>query len=350
MELTVRNWGKTKFNEIVKLYTLKNNFLEVEILNYGGIIRKISFPDKNGKVENIVLNLNNISDYEERSPYFGAIVGRNAGRISNAELKIKDTIYKLNANSGKNNIHGGINNFSHKIWNAEEIKGNDFIGIELILNSPHLEEGFPGNISITVRYILKNDELSLEYSGITDRETYMNLTNHSYFNLSGDFKRDIRDEYLKLDSDVFIAVDEATLPVKISETHNTPFDFHEFSLLKTSLDSEYPQIKIVNHGLDHPFILNQNRDIPAAQLKDDISGRMLKVFTDQPAVVIYTGNYLHEIGKLSDGSDCKKHMGICFETQDYPNVLSFLPEKGKIYTPSNSYSQKTIFKFLINKN
>ena len=130
MELTVRNWGKTKFDETVKLYTLKNDFLEVEILNYGGIIRKISFPDKNGKIENIVLNLNNISDYEERSPYFGAIVGRNAGRISNAELKIGDTGYRLNTNSGKNNIHGGINNFSHKIWNVKEIKGDNFIGLE----------------------------------------------------------------------------------------------------------------------------------------------------------------------------------------------------------------------------
>lgn len=350
MELTVRNWGKTKFDETVKLYTLKNDFLEVEILNYGGIIRKISFPDKNGKVENIVLNLDNISDYEERSPYFGAIVGRNAGRISNAELKIGKTIYKLNANSGKNNIHGGINNFSYKIWNSKEIKGDDFVGVELTLNSPHLEEGFPGNVSVSVKYILKNDELSLEYSGITDRETYMNLTNHSYFNLSGNFKRDISDEYLKLNSNAFIAVDEATLPVKISEVKGTPFDFREFSLLKTSLDSEDAQIKIVNSGLDHPFILNQNKDVPAAILKDNISGRMVEVFTDQPAVVIYSGNYLHEIGTLSDGSECRKHMGICFETEDYPNVLSFFPEKGKIYIPSNPYNQKTIFKFLINKN
>lgn len=350
MELTVRNWGKTKFDETVKLHTLKNDFLEVEILNYGGIIRKISFPDKNGKIENIVLNLSNISDYEERSPYFGAIVGRNAGRISNAELKIGETLYKLNVNNGKNNIHGGINNFSHKIWNYREIKGDDFIGLELTLKSPHLEEGFPGNISVTVKYILKNDELSLEYYGTADRETYINLTNHSYFNLSGDFKRTISDEYLKLNSSAFIAVDEATLPVKISEVNDTSFDFREFSLLKTSLDSDDSQIRIVNNGLDHPFILDKNKDVPAAQLKDDISGRMMKVFTDQPAVVVYTGNYLHEIGKLSDSSDCKKHMGICFETQDYPNVLRFLPEKGKIYSPSNPYSQKTIFKFLINKN
>ena len=350
MELTVRNWGKTKFDETVKLYTLKNDFLEVEILNYGGIIRKISFPDKNGKVENVVLNLNSISDYEEKSPYFGAIVGRNAGRISNAELKIKDRIYKLNSNSGNNNIHGGINNFSHKIWNVEEIKGDDFIGLDLTLKSPHLEEGFPGNVSVSVKYILKNDELSLEYNGTTDRETYINLTNHSYFNLSGDFKRDISDEYLKLNSSTFIAVDEATLPVKISEVNSTPFDFHEFSLLKASLDSDNEQIKIVNNGLDHPFILNQDKDITAAELKDKLSGRMLKVFNDQPAVVIYSGNYLHEVGKLSNDIECKKHMGICFETQDYPNVLNFLPEKSKIYSPSNPYIQKTIFKFLINKN
>lgn len=345
MEISVTNWGITKNNEIVKCYTLKNKFLEVEILNYGGVIRKISSPDKNGKMENVVLNLNNIVDYEERSPYFGAIVGRNAGRIANGSITINGVKYSLAKNNGENNLHGGINNFSHKIWESKEIKGTNFIGVELSLKSPHLEEGFPGNVLATVIYKLLDNELSIEYKATSDIDTYLNLTNHTYFNLSGDFKRDITDEYLTLACKKFIAVDKATLPVKITEVENTPFDFQISKELALSLNSEHEQIVIVNHGLDHPFILDDTRKGSAAILEDKVSGRKVEVYTDQPAVVIYSGNYLYEIGKLSDGSDCKKHMGICFETQDYPNVLNFMPEKAKLYNNLKPYSQKTVFKF-----
>lgn len=345
MEISVTNWGITKKGEEVKCYTLKNEFLEVDILNYGGVIKKILSPDKNGKLENVVLNLSNITDYEERSPYFGAIVGRNAGRIANGCITINGTKYSLAKNSGENNLHGGINNFSHKIWDSKEIKGENFIGVELSLKSPHLEEGFPGNILATVTYKLINNELSIEYNATSDMDTYLNLTNHTYFNLSGDFKRDISDEYLTLACKEFIAVDETTLPVKVTDVKDTPFDFQESKKLASALNSDHEQIVIVNHGLDHPFILDENRDSYSAILEDKISGRKLEVYTDQPAVVIYSGNYLYEIGKLSDGSDCKKHMGICFETQDYPNVLNFMPEKAKIYNSSKPYSQKTVFKF-----
>ena len=176
-------------------------------------------------------------------------------------------------------------------------------------------------------------------------DTYLNLTNHSYFNLSGDFKRDVSDEYLTLACKKFIAVDEATLPVKVTDVKDTPFDFQESRELAPSFKSDHEQIVIVNHGLDHPFVLDENRDSYSAILEDKISGRKLEVYTDQPAVVIYSGNYLYEVGKLSNGLECLKYMGICFETQDYPNVLNFIPEKAKIYNSSKPYSQKTIFKF-----
>lgn len=345
MEISVINWGITKNNKNVKCYTLRNEFLEVEILNYGGVIRKISSPNKNGKMENIVLNFNNISDYEERSPYFGAIVGRNAGRIKNSKITINGINYTLAKNNGENNLHGGIDNFSHKVWESKEIKGENFIGVELSLKSPHLEEGFPGNVIASVKYKLIDKELLIEYNAVSDMDTYLNLTNHTYFNLSGDFKRDITDEYLTLACKKFIAVDEATLPVKVTDVKGTPFDFQESKELASSLNSDHEQIVIVNHGLDHPFILDETRKGSVAILEDKVSGRKLEVYTDQPAVVIYSGNYLYEIGKLSDGSDCKKHMGICFETQDYPNVLNFMPEKAKIYNSLKPYSQKTIFKF-----
>ena len=178
-------------------------------------------------------------------------------------------------------------------------------------------------------------------------DTYLNLTNHTYFNLSGDFKRDVSAEYLTLACKKFIAVDETTLPIKVTSVEGTPFDFQKSKELAPALNSDHEQIVIVNHGLDHPFILDETREGSAAILEDKVSGRKLEVYTDQPAVVIYSGNYLYEIGKLSDGSDCKKHMGICFETQDYPNVLNFMPEKAKIYNSSKAYSQKLYLNLLL---
>lgn len=344
MEIKVKNWGVTKKNETVLMYTLKNEFMEIEILNYGGVIRKISVPDKNGNMENVVLNLPTIKDYEERSPYFGSLIGRNAGRISNGKFTLNGENFTLAKNSGENNLHGGINNFGHKIWNVEELKNDDSIGLRLTLESPHLEEGFPGNVKVEVKYILKDNEFSLEYYGTTDRPTYLNLTNHSYFNLSGNFKRDINDEYLQLDCDKFIAVDESTLPVEIKDVTNTAFDFREKTLLSDSLSSEDKQIKIVNQGLDHPFILNHSKK-DLIQLEDKTSGRVLTVVTDQPAVVIYTGNYLYEVGKLNDDIECKKHMGICFETQNYADALRFLPDKAYITTPEHPYVQRTKYIF-----
>lgn len=344
MEITVKNWGVTKKNEKVLMYTLKNEFMEVEIINYGGVLRRISTPNKEGVLENVVLNLPSIKDYEERSPYFGSLIGRNAGRISNGTFLLNGETYTLTKNNGNNNLHGGIDNFGHKVWSVEEIKGKDFIGVKLSLESPHMEEGFPGNVKIEVKYILKGNELSLEYYGTSDRPTYLNLTNHTYFNLSGDFKRDITDEYLQLDCDEFIAVDEATLPVEIKSVGNTAFDFRNSTLLKDSLYSNDEQIKIVNQGLDHPFILKHSRE-KVISLEDKVSGRTLEVVTNQPAVVIYTGNYLYEIGKLNEKIECKKHMGICFETQNYADALRFLPDKAFITTPDSPYIQKTKFIF-----
>lgn len=344
MEIQIKNWGVTKKNEEVLMYTLKNDFMEVEILNYGGVLRKISTPNRDGVLENVVLNLPTIKDYEERSPYFGSLIGRNAGRISNGTFSLNGKVFTLAKNNGNNNLHGGIDNFGHKIWKCEEIQTNDYIGLKLSLESPHMEEGFPGNVKVEVTYLLKGNELSLEYHGTTDRATYLNLTNHTYFNLSGDFERDITDEYLQLDCDKFITVDEATLPVEIKSVENTAFDFRNSTLLRDSLYSDDEQIKIVNQGLDHPFILNHTRE-NVISLEDKISGRVLNVVTDQPAVVIYTGNYLHEIGMLNENVKCKKHMGICFETQNYADALRFLPEKAVITTPDSPYIQKTKFIF-----
>ncbi|SJZ71217.1 aldose 1-epimerase [Cetobacterium ceti] len=347
MEIIVKKWGHTKDKEEVLLYKVKNEFLHIEFLNYGGIIRKISTPDKNGNFENIVLGFNSIEEYEENPAYFGAIIGRNAGRIKSGLLKIKDKVYNLNLNNGNNNIHGGIKGLHNKIWKSSyEIINNKFT-LTLKTTSSHLEEGFPGNINFTVIYILEENTLSINYLGTTDMPTYLNLTNHTYFNLSGNLKNNILSHKIKLNSEKYIQVDSETLPREITLGKDS-FNLKEYKFFKDIFNSKEDQIEIANKGFDHPFILEKNKELDGVII-DSLSKRKIEFFTDQPVVVIYTGNYLQEIKNVYDHISGEKYLGFCLETQDYPDVLNFLPNLGKITTKDNPYIQNTKFIFSLEK-
>ena len=340
----VKEWGITKKGEQVYCYTLKNEFLEVSVLNYGGIIQKIMMPDKNGKFENIVLGFDDIKGYEERSPHFGAIVGRTAGRIKKGELYINGTLYQLETNNCGNNLHGYPEFYGQKIWDCEIVEEEERAVLILKRTSPHLEAGYPGKVDFTVKYILDKNSLILEYEGIPDRDTYMSLTNHTYFNLSGDYKKDIGNQKITLACDEYLEVDEETLPVKISKVDNSIFDLRKGRTFNDVFSSDEEQVKIVNGGIDHPFVLSHKEDLDAVCI-DEESGRILEMKTDQPAVVIYTGNWLDEVGVISGDIVCRNHFGFCLETQDYPDVLKFIPEKSKIYNENKKYMQKTTFIF-----
>lgn len=341
-----KQFGVTKKGEKVYLYTLKNEFIEVEILNFGGTIRKIFTPDKNGKMENIVLGFDDIRDYEKKiGIHFGAIVGRNAGRIKDGELIINGIKYQLEKNNGGNNLHGYPDFFAEKVWNVETFEEGEDIGLILTRVSPHLESNFPGEVKFKVKYTLRENKLMIEYEGKPDRDTYINLTNHSYFNLSGNLKKNIDEQKITLCCDKYIKVDEKTLPVEVSDVKGTIMDLRSGRKFKEIFDSKDEQIKIVGSGIDHPFIFNEVENGIVAKLEDEESGRVLKVMTDQPVGVIYTGNYVHEAETLSDGIKASDHLGVCIETQDYPDVLKFLQKKGKIYNKMNDYSQKTTFIF-----
>ena len=340
----VKEWGITKKGEQVYCYTLKNEFLEVNILNYGGVIQKIMMPDKNGKFENIVLGFDDIKGYEERSPHFGAIVGRTAGRIKKGELYINGTLYQLETNNCGNNLHGYPEFYGQKIWDCEILKEEERAILILKRTSPHLEAGYPGKVDFTVKYILDKNSLILEYEGIPDRDTYMSLTNHTYFNLSGDYKKDIGNQKITLACDEYLEVDEETLPVKISKVDNSIFDLRKGRIFNEVFSSNEEQVKIVNGGIDHPFVLSHKEDLDAVCI-DEESGRILEMKTNQPAVVIYTGNWLDEVGVISGDIVCRNHFGFCLETQDYPDVLKFIPEKSKIYNENKKYMQKTTFIF-----
>lgn len=340
----VKEWGVTKKGEQVYCYSLKNEFLEISVLNYGGIIQKIMMPDRNGKFENIVLGFDDIKGYEERSPHFGAIVGRTAGRIKKGELYINGTLYQLETNNCGNNLHGYPEFYGQKIWDCEIVEEEERAVLILKRTSPHLEAGYPGKIDFTIKYTLDKNSLILEYEGIADRDTYMSLTNHTYFNLSGDYKKDIGNQKITLTCDEYLEVDEETLPVKISKVDNSIFDLRKGRTFNDVFSSNEEQVKIVNCGIDHPFVLSHKEDLDAVCI-DEESGRILEMKTDQPAVVIYTGNWLDEVGVISGDIVCRNHFGFCLETQDYPDVLKFIPEKSKIYNENKKYMQKTTFIF-----
>ena len=288
--------------EEIKIYTLENKFLKVEFLNLGAIIKKIEFKDKN-----IVLGYEDIEKYRENPAYLGAVIGRTAGRIKDGLLKLDDTEYQLDKNNNGNTLHGGKNSISHRFWNVQNIEN----GLCFSIKSSNLDNGYPSNIEIKVSYILNNNELLIKYFVTTDNLTYLNLTNHSYFNLSGDSDNTIYEDILKIDSNYLIGINENSIPCETINLDNNIFDFREDKKLKEFFKADNEQKTIANNGIDHPYVFN--KEIGKLEIKNLESGIKMSVETNNPAVVIYTANYLQDIG-------FKKHSAICFETQEVPNL------------------------------
>ena len=288
--------------EEIKIYTLENKFLKVEFLNLGAIIKKIEFKDKN-----VVLGYEDIEKYRENPAYLGAVIGRTAGRIKDGLLKLDDTEYQLDKNNNGNTLHGGKNSISHRFWNVQNIENELCFSIK----SFNLDNGYPANIEIKVSYILNNNELLIKYFVTTDNLTYLNLTNHSYFNLSGDSDNTIYEDILKIDSNYLIGINENSIPCETINLDNNIFDFREDKKLKEFFKADNEQKTIANNGIDHPYVFN--KEIGKLEIKNLESGIKMSVETNNPAVVIYTANYLQDIG-------FKKHSAICFETQEVPNL------------------------------
>ena len=234
--------------EKIKVLTLENKFLKVELLNLGAIIKKIELRDKNGDMKNIVLGYEDVEKYRENPAYFGAVIGRTAGRIKNGDLNLTDGIYKLNVNNDGNTLHGGKNSISRRFWNVETIEN----GLCFSIKSPNLDNGYPANVEIKVSYILNNNELLIKYFATTDRLTYLNLTNHSYFNLSGNPNNTIYEDILKIDSDYLIGIDKNSIPCKTINLDNNIFDFRNSKKLEEFFKANDEQKTLANNGIDHP--------------------------------------------------------------------------------------------------
>jgi aldose 1-epimerase len=343
MKIKKEHFGKTNDGEEVDLFTLTNkNGITLKITNYGGIITSIIVPDKNGKFDDIVLGFNTIDKYLKNHPYFGAIIGRYANRISKAKFLLNGNKYKLAANNGENHLHGGIKGFDKVLWKAEEIKKDKEIGVKLSYLSKHGEEGYPGNLSIIVTYLLtNNDELKIKYEAETDKTTPVNLTNHSYFNLKGAGKSDILSHVLTIHANKYTPVDKGLIPTgELKKVKNTPMDF----LKPCSIGL---RIKEVKGGYDHNFVLNQTKGILslAARAFEPETGRTMEILTTQPGIQFYSGNFLDGTIKGKNGKQYNKHYGFCLETQHFPDSPNHPKFPSTILKPGEKYIHTTIYKF-----
>jgi aldose 1-epimerase len=332
-------------NDEVSLFTLTNsNGMEVKITNYGGIVTSIITPDKNGKYDDVVLGFDKLEDYiNNPSPYFGAIIGRCANRMAQARFFIENKEYKLAQNAGTNHLHGGNKGFDKAIWKADEMIDKN--GINLILShlSPDMDEGYPGNLNVKITYTLtEENELSIEYAATTDKPTPVNLTQHSYFNLSGERDNTILDHLLWIDADYFTPTDKEFIPTgKLQNLAGSPLDFRKQKVVGKD-------IGLMKDGYDHNFALN-NKDnfTKVAGLFEPKSGRRLEVFTTEPGLQLYTANAFDGKMKGKGRQVYRKFAGLCLEAQHFPDSPNQPRFPGIILTPGKEHHQKTVYKFTV---
>lgn len=328
------------------LYTLSNDQdVQVSFLDYGGIITKLLVPDKDGNLENIVLGYKNYEEYELNPNYFGAIIGRVAGRIANSSFTLDGKTYQLTANENNHHLHGGPNGAHQVIWQAETFQHPDSVGAILTHTFKEEDDGYPGNVAVRVTYTLtNNNEFLIDYEATTDQTTVLTLTNHSYFNLSGDLKNTIHDHIVRMNSKRFVELDEELIPTgNILDVVGTPFDFRNGRKLLEGLEATHQQNQIVGDGYDHYFMFE---DIQEGQItvEEPASGRILKITSNQPGVVMYTSNGLDDSLHLQEGKS-RKYLGVCFETQGSPASLVY-PSFPSIRLETNqTYQKQTKFSF-----
>ena len=335
----------------VYLYTLSNaNGMTAKITNYGAIVQTLTAPDKNGKIEDVVLGYDKLADYLKATPYFGAIVGRYGNRIAKGKFTLDGVEYSLATNNGVNHLHGGIKGFDKVVWDAEPIMGEKSQSLKLTYLSKDGEEGYPGNLSCTVIYSLTDkNELQIEYKATTDKATPVNLTHHGYFNLSGNCKSDILDHELWINAATFTPVDSTLIPTgDFASVKNTPFDFNSPTAIGARINEENEQLKY-GLGYDHNWVLN---DVDGsmklqASLYEKNSGRLMEIYTVEPGLQFYSGNFLDGSNVGKGGKVYKYRNGLCLETQHFPDSPNKPEFPSTILKPGETYHTKTIYKFTV---
>lgn len=348
MAITKKSFSKTKDNIDVYIYTLtNNNGAEIQIATYGGTIVSLIVPDKYGNFDDVVLGYDNITSYENGTKYFGAIIGRCANRIEYGKFKINDKEYSLAQNNGNNHLHGGIKGFDKVVWDSKILDSENNV-LMLSYFSRDNEESYPGNLTVTVTYTLTEDTaLKIEYKAVSDKDTVVNLTNHSYFNLCGHSSRNALNHELMLNSNEFTVNDKYSIPTgEVRAVAGTPMDFRSLKPIGKEIDADYEQLHF-GSGYDHNWMLNSNGNIDeiAAKLVDETTGRVMDVYTTKPAVQFYSANFLDgsDIGK--GGIPYEKRSAICLETQYVPNSINNNKFTSSLLKANEKYNHTTIYKF-----
>ena len=341
-------FGKTIDGNDVDQYILTNNKgMEVSIITYGGIITSWTAPDKNGDYKDIVLGYNTLAEYEDETPYFGALIGRYSNRIAKGKFKLDDQEYTLVANNRPNHLHGGLKGFDKVVWGAKTIVNDSTVSLELSYLSKDMEEGYPGNLETKVTYTLNNeDELSVSYEATTDKPTIVNLTQHSYFNLTADFNQNILDHEIFINADSFLPVDNALIPTgEFRDVNKTPFDFRKPKPIGKQISDENTQLEN-GMGYDHCWVLNDqgkgSRFVASAY--EPVSGRFLEVFSNEPGIQFYSGNFLDGTLPNKSNGTYQNRTGFCLETQHFPNSPNQENFPSVRLNPTEKYSSKTIFR------
>jgi aldose 1-epimerase len=341
--VTKAPFGKMPDGTPVEIYTLQDGTIEARILTYGGVIQSLKVPDRKGKMGDVVLGFDSLDQYIKSSPFFGAIIGRYANRIGNGEFKLDGKTYTLAKNEGKNTLHGGVVGFDKVVWKAKEIPD----GIQLTHLSKNGDQGFPGDLTAVVRYTLVGNMLRIDYSATTDKDTVVNLTNHSYFNLSGQGNGTILHDEVKINASRFTPVDAGLIPTgKLEPVAGTPFDFRKLTVVGSRIDEDNEQLKF-GKGYDLNWVLDKpaGQMGEAAEVYDPESGRVLQVYTTQPGLQFYTGNHIEGPLHGKDGKVYDFRSALCLETQHFPDSPNHPKFPTTELKPGQRYHQVTEFKF-----
>ncbi len=346
--ITKKLYGTLESGQNIYAYTLKNHQgMSVTIINYGGAVIKLKVPNRNGKIQDVILGFKNLAGYVNGGTYFGGLIGRYANRIGHGTFTLDGKVYHLSINDRGNTLHGGTIGFNKRVWNARIIKNARVPTLQLEYTSPNGQEGFPGAVKVWVTYSLSNDNaLKLSYKAVTDRPTIINLTSHMYFNLSGDLTSSILDEKLMINANSFTPTDSLQIATgQIWRVAGTPMDFRKPTVIGSRINDSYVQLKYAK-GYDDNWVLNDyNGKVRlAATVYDPHSGRILKVYTDQPGIQFYTGNYLTSSIIGRGGIHYQYRCALTLECQHFP----YSPTKefpSVVLRPGQVYRQTTIYQF-----